>query len=425
MISMAIIDTTNVIESSIFLKSKVKKNMVGDNYYIESLQHKINNEWLYRYNLVDIEEENNRQNYYTKEKPKYTPVETVIQTVITDKGIKLAADWKKLVFRNLKHPNMIGKRFRFSFNFERSLEMAEEEKERENSIWLVVNKDEAQPTNSVVVRRCNTNFIIAGSPTLSYDDIEEYHAEPAILEDDFKYINTYFNDRVNLPNAEIYLTMQYNYFTRGIKINDRIVIGDVDLENKKNNAVFKVKAIEKYLSRSTFKVGTELSDSDVSLVMLALDRDTINDSEDNFEKRIAKQAPLYKIIKGDDTLPEDIDPGNSDEKEDNIEETDNYSIVFEEDIPSKLLQGEELTITCDLYNNGIKVNDINFEADSDLLGTDKDNLYYSFEQTSSNVFTLINNRPYLSNKLRLNFRCTAPNNQSYIRTVDLTLGGFY
>ena len=79
---MSVIDTTDVVESSIFLKSKLKKNMVGDNYYIESLQHKINNEWLYRYNLVDIEEENNRQNHYTKDKPLYTPIDVVIQSVI-------------------------------------------------------------------------------------------------------------------------------------------------------------------------------------------------------------------------------------------------------------------------------------------------------------------------------------------------------
>ena len=419
---MAIIDTTNVIESSMFLKSKLKKNMVGDNYYINSLQHKINNEWMYRANLIDIEEENNRQNHYTKEKPKYTPIDVVMQTVITDKGIKLAEDWKKIVFQNLKHPNPIGKRFRFSLDFEKNLEYTEEEKEIESSIWLTVNKDAISATNGIVIRRCNTNFIIAGSPTFSYDDIEEYHAEPAILEDDFKYINLYYNDRVNLPNAEIYLTMQYNYFTRGIKINDRIVIGDVDLENRKNNAVFKVKAVEKFLSRSTFKVGTNLSDSDVALIMLALDRDTINDTEDDFEHRVAKQVPLYKIIKEDETIiPEETIPDNKEE----IEEIDNYSIIFKEDIPEKILQGESLEIICDLYKDGIKVENIKFEVKSDLLETDKDSLYYSLEQTAENVFMITNNRPYLTNKLNLEFHCVAPNNQVYMRSVNLILGGFY
>jgi hypothetical protein len=84
-----------------------------------------------------------------------------------------------------------------------------------------------------------------------------------------------------------------------------------------------------------------------------------------------------------------------------------------------------LFITCNLYNNGVKVDNINFEVESDLLGTEKDSSYYSLEQTSANSFVLTNNRPYLSNKLRLAFRCIAPDNQAYIRTVDLTLGGFY
>lgn len=419
---MAIIDTTNVVESTMFLKSKLKKNMVGDNYYIGSLQHKINKEWMYRGNVIDIEEENNRQNNYTKEKPIYTPVEVVIQTVISDKGVKLADDWKKIIFRELKHPKPLGKRFRFSLDFEKNIEYTQEEKETESSIWLAVNKDTASATNGVIVRRCNTNFIIAGSPTLSYDNIEEYHAEPAVLEDNFKYINIYYNDRVNLPNAEIYLTMQYNYFTRGIKINDRIVIGDVDLENKKNNSVFKVKAVEKFLSQATFKVGTDLSKSDVSLVILALDKDIINETEEDFEHRLAKQAPLYKIINNNEKETEN-DSGNNTDKEN--ETISNYSIVIEPEIPTKLLQNEELNIVCHLYHDNIQIENIRFDVESDLLGTDKDNLYYSLEQTSDNSFVLTNNRPYLSNKLDLNFHCLTPSNQVCTKNVELILGGFY
>ena len=35
---MAVINTTNVIDSSMYLKAKLPKNMVGENYYIENLQ---------------------------------------------------------------------------------------------------------------------------------------------------------------------------------------------------------------------------------------------------------------------------------------------------------------------------------------------------------------------------------------------------
>ena len=54
---MAILDTTGLVDSSILLKSKLKHNMVGDNYYIQNLQDKRNQDWEYRYNVVDIEEE--------------------------------------------------------------------------------------------------------------------------------------------------------------------------------------------------------------------------------------------------------------------------------------------------------------------------------------------------------------------------------
>ena len=35
---MMIVDTTNVIDNSIFLKAKLDKTMVGSNYYLENLQ---------------------------------------------------------------------------------------------------------------------------------------------------------------------------------------------------------------------------------------------------------------------------------------------------------------------------------------------------------------------------------------------------
>ena len=76
---MAIIDTSNTIDSSIFLKAKLKDNMVGDNYYIENIQARRNRDWDYRFNRVDIEEELERQYYYTKDIPVYTPIEVVIK----------------------------------------------------------------------------------------------------------------------------------------------------------------------------------------------------------------------------------------------------------------------------------------------------------------------------------------------------------
>ena len=83
---MALVDTTSVIDNSIFLKAKLDKNMVGSNYYIENLQYKRDKDWEFRYNVVGIEEENEKQCDYTNELPNYTPIDVAIRAVKSDKG---------------------------------------------------------------------------------------------------------------------------------------------------------------------------------------------------------------------------------------------------------------------------------------------------------------------------------------------------
>ena len=50
--NLAVINTTDVVESSMFLKAKLKKNMVGDNYYLETLQLKVENELREQYKMT-------------------------------------------------------------------------------------------------------------------------------------------------------------------------------------------------------------------------------------------------------------------------------------------------------------------------------------------------------------------------------------
>lgn len=204
---MMIVDTTNVIDNSIFLKAKLDKNMVGSNYYIENLQYKRDLDWKMRYNLVDIEEELEKQCDYTTDVPKYTPIEVSIRSVKGDQGEDLGSDWGKIAFRDLKHPNFIGERFRFAKNFKDISTMKEEEKIYATSIWICINKTNFKAGNSCVIRRCNANIAFSGSPTKSNDYITEIHYEPVILENDLKYINTYYNQTVPVPQAEWYATM--------------------------------------------------------------------------------------------------------------------------------------------------------------------------------------------------------------------------
>ena len=421
---VAIIDTTDVVESSMFLKAKLKKNMVGDNYYLQSLQSKVDAEWNYRSNVFDVEEELEKQMSYTKEKPKYTPIEVVIQHVRTDVGEKLSDDWQKLVFRDIKHPTAIGGRYRFSFDFEKNPIYTEEEKEKECSIWIAVNRYAMNPTSSVMVRRCNSNLMFAGSPTMSLDNITEYHCEPCILDDDFKYINIYMNDVVNINQAEIYATMQYNYFTQNIKPNDRFIIGNVDLEDRNNNTVFKVKAISKFKGNKTFQVGNKEEDlGTVPLVLIAMDRDVISEKDD-FEHRISSQPTLYRTEKKNETI---VEPSEEVPIEPPIippvkEETEDiYEIIIQNEQEDIVLLGEEVVYKSELLHNKTP-EDVVFNCVATLFGTEKDEKYFDFKQ-EGNKITILNKRACLTKKLSLLFSCVASNGQTYKRELLLSLGG--
>lgn len=434
--NLAIINTTDVIESSMFLKAKLKKNMVGDNYYLETLQSKIDAEWDYRYNVVDIEEEVKRQYSYTTEAPVYTPIEVVMQHVLTEKGIKLAEDWKKLVFKDIKHPTKRGQRYRFSLDYEQNPVYTEEEKHRKSSIWLGVNLDSVSPTKSIVVRRCNSSLGFAGSPTMSYNNITEYHYEPCILDDDFKNINVYYNSSVNINQAEIYATMQYNYFTKNIRVNDRFVIGHVDLDEKENNSVFKVKAVSKFTSDTTFSANYDLSDKDIPLILVALDRDDLS-KKDDYKHRISSQPSLYKV---EDTIivPEDkediedtiIVPEDREDIEDQIPQnpevrpTDDYTVIVTNNCEGKLLLNDTGLFKCSLLKNN-QIEDAVFVCVAELKGVKNPSNYFELTQIDNNNFTVNNKRTYMNNKLQLKFSCIASNGIEYCKEIELVLGGYY
>lgn len=172
---MAIYDTSNIIDNSIFLKAKLDKNMVGSNYYIENLQDKRNQDWDYRYNVVGIEEELEKQKSYTTENPVFSAIDAVITHVKSDKGEDLGTDWAHLSFKNLKHPCDIGTRYRFSLDFPNMEEMSEEEKHYDTSVWLCINRSPIRAGNACTVRRCNTALTLLGSPTNNKDYITEVH----------------------------------------------------------------------------------------------------------------------------------------------------------------------------------------------------------------------------------------------------------
>lgn len=403
---MPLYDTSNVIDNSILLKAKLEKNMVGSNYYIENLQDKRNRDWEYRYNIVGIEEELQKQLLYTSDNPVFTAIDTVITNVKSDRGQDLGTDWAHLAFRNLKHPCNIGSRYRFSLEFPNMEEMTEEEKHYDTSIWICVNKSPIRTGNSCTVRRCNTALTMLGSPTDSKDYITEVHQEPAILENDLKYMQTYYNLGVPVPQSEWYATMQLNYYTNHIGLNDRFVLGAIDSENRENNSVYKVKAVIKSTGNKTFVRDNQDELENSPLVILALDKDMVA-PDDNFVDRIAESSPIYKV------------------EEEKI--AYEYFIKVEEPCEQRILLTQTETYEVNLcYNNG-KVKDVEFEFSVMLNGIIQKNWgnYFVFEQLSNNAFSVQNIKACNRGCLVVTATCTTPNDEIISEHFEIELGGFY
>jgi len=185
---MGVIDTTNVIDNSMFLKANLAPNMVGENYYLENLQDKRNEEWEYRYNRVWIEEELQKQTAYTNAVPNYTPIDVVIGNIKSTKGEDLGTDWAEISFKDLKHPNWVGSRYRFDLDFPDMRNMTEEEKKYRTSVWISVNKTPITAGNQCMIRRCNTSFTLLGYENRDRRKTRtrEIHHEPVVLENELK-----------------------------------------------------------------------------------------------------------------------------------------------------------------------------------------------------------------------------------------------
>ena len=405
---MAIIDTTNVTNSSMLLKSRLNKNMSKDNHYINDLQAKRDQDWEFRYNVVGIEEEREKQIGYTDLLPNYTPLDVVIRSVKGENGKDLRTDWAQLSFRDLKYDHELGKRFRFNLEFPDMSLMSEEDKYYDTSVWININASPINPGCSCVVRRCNASIAVLGSPTGKIDDITEVRYEPVVVDSELKYMQLYYNQTLVVPQSELYLTVQMNYFSNCIKINDRIILGSIDVNEELNNSLYKVKAVIKCASTKTFVRQRENGIKDIPLIVLALDKDTVAD-EDNFEKRIPKNAPVYLIP----------------EKENN--ESNEYQIVLDPQ-DTKIILGDSRECKTYLSLKGNRI-DTEFEYQIVLNGIKEENWknYYIFTKLSENSFVIKNLKTCNRGTLDVTASCKDPNdsNITFSEVFRFKLGGFY
>lgn len=245
-----IVDVTN--SASLYdILSQTPKNFNKNNYFLKELQDKVNAEWEYRPNRVDIEYEVDRSKMDDKSglQNVWNPIEVVIQTNKTQKGEAIADDNKNIVFRNILEDRFrIGSKFRFAPNFNLSAP------EKAKNIWLGVNMDKTTMTANLIIQRCNG---VLGSTYVDEQGVSHYHYEPVIQARDITSTSFSYSEVAVSPQAHLVITAQYNEFTSKYFINQRFIIGarDEDEDNPghfKGGQVYRVTAIDKGYNLSTW-----------------------------------------------------------------------------------------------------------------------------------------------------------------------------
>lgn len=316
-----IVDVTD--SASLYdILSQTPKNFSDKNYFLKELQDKVDAEWRYRPNRVDVEYESQRGTILGQ-KQEWQPLEVVIQTNKTQKGEAVADDNKNIVFKNIFEDRFkLGSKFRFAPNF--SLKALDKQK----NVWLGVNMDKTSMTANLIIQRCNG---VLGSTYVDTQGVSHYHYEPVIQNKDLSSTNFSYSEVAVSPQARLTIIAQYNDFTSKYYINQRFIIGareedENNLGHYKGGQVYRITAIDKDYSLSTWdpenvgliKIYTELTESSVY---------------DKWDELIAYQNTAEVHL---ETKPE----------------AEGYSISFEtpEKIPTELY-ADELVFTPILVNN--------------------------------------------------------------------------
>ena len=264
---------TTYIPNTYNMLSQTPKNIVEKNYYLQTLQDKVEADWEYRYNVVDIEQE------MTTGEGDYVPLEAVIQSIKNDKGTVVSDDIVGLTFKDILYDFRLGTKFRFPRDF--NLDAPEKDK----NVWLAMNKYAASPTARAVVNRCNGTI---GSVYIDENGVTSYHYEEVVCANSLKSTAFDYNNVIISPSAQLTMIVQHNKYTRQYYINQRFIVG--------YDQVYKVTAIDKYGSLKTY------DPEDVDLVVLYANLDE-KSNKDNFVTRIAYNDGTYQspVDDGGDT----------------------------------------------------------------------------------------------------------------------------
>ena len=240
-----------------------------ENYFLKELQQKVDAEWEYRPNRVNIEYEDNWG------QQTYAPIQVVIQSVKSEKGREIADDFRQVVFRDILDSRFtIGSRFRFAAHYNGSAQVPDSEK----NVWLSINTDSVKMTSSMIIERCNGTL---GSLWKDDQGVSHYHYEPVVQASGLTSVSLMENEVAVSPQSKLTIIAQHNDYTRDYFINQRFIVG--------YDKVYRVNAIDKFYSNSTFDA------ENVGLMRMYLEI-TETSEYDDFEHRIAYQDSRNVIM---------------------------------------------------------------------------------------------------------------------------------
>ena len=377
-----VVDITNSANSYDIL-SQTPKNYSKDNYFLKELQDKVNAEWRYRPNRVDIEYENSWG------VQTYTPIEVVIQSVRSEKGSAISNDCRRIVFKNILEDRfVIGSKFKFSEKYDLNTE------DKNKNVWLATNTDNVKMTSSMIIERCNGTL---GSVYVDNQGITQYHYEPVIQGKDLSAVNLFYNEVAVSPQSQLLVIAQHNEFTKKYYINQRFIVG--------YDKVYRIKAINKFYANSTN------DPENVGLMRIYLEL-TESCIYDNFDTRIAYQnSPGVHLTTIKDS---------------------SYSIKLSkpEYIPVNLTD-DPITFTMVVVNEqGQEFPEINISVDCVLenlpSGADQSN-YFDYIDNGNNSFDLRRKRIYLNGNLQINCKVNkeeSPSGEEFSTSFTMVMGSF-
>lgn len=340
---------TTYTSDSYYLLSQTPGNMQKDNYWLKELQDKVNADWRFRPNRVDIEKETG---FGTEE---YSPLEVVMQSVRDDKGNKISDDWRRLVFKDIRYKVKIGQRYRFAINIDN-------QSEEEKNIWIGVNRDSMNPTSQQVVVRCNGTL---GSIYTDENGVNSYHYEPVSQKETLSGASLSFNQVAVDPRSTLTIIAQHNKYTKHYYINQRFIVG--------YDQVYKVKNIIKTGSLSTY------NPYDIGTITLYLDLDQ-KAPQDDFENRIA-----FNGEKSDIVTPEP-ETGNS-----------NYLVKINEPNPLPTeLKNTPIEFKVGLYNNE-ELLKTPVQIEATIENSPNPTNFFDLQIIDGNTFTLKRKKYYFGN----------------------------